>query len=90
MGLQSLEGMLDVADIDTALSWHLGSNHYPPVPLTMVKVCKEAIDAGNRGLWDELIDMPDGVTYKGNHSAPVHAIVEQHHLGPFISGPDDE
>ena len=32
-------------DIDLALTWHLRSNHYPPVPLSMIEPCKAAIDA---------------------------------------------
>lgn len=92
MGRQSLEGMLEVADIDTALSWHLSSNHYPPVPLSMVPVCKQAIDAANRGEqdWDSVITLPDGVSWRGQSSAPVRAIIERHHLESFLSGPDDE
>lgn len=90
MGLQSLEGMLEVADVDRALLWHLQSNHYPPVPKSMIPVCKEAIDAANRGLWDDEIDLPDGVLYRGDSYAPVKAIIEQHHLGSFLSGDDND
>jgi hypothetical protein len=34
------------------------------------------------------IEMPDGITYKGNTTAPAFAIIEQHHLDPWL--PQDE
>ncbi|NBR25386.1 MAG: hypothetical protein EBU08_16755 [Micrococcales bacterium] len=71
-------------DLEMALSMHLQSNHYPPVPLSMVQPCIEAIDA----YWDEdynkLIEMPEGVSYRGDRYAPAHAIVEQHHLDAWL------
>ena len=30
--------------LNQAISWHLTSNHFPPVPTTMVAPCIEAID----------------------------------------------
>lgn len=73
--------------IETALSWHLTSNHYPPVPDTMVQPCVEALDNANAGEWDKMVQLPDGVGYKGGTAAPTHAIIEQHHLESFL---DDE
>lgn len=71
-------------DLRTALSWHLTSNHFPPVPTTMVEPCIEAINNANEGEWDKLIQLPDGVGYQGRTSAPTHAVVEQHHLESFL------
>jgi hypothetical protein len=71
-------------DLEMALSMHLQGNHYPPVPLSMVQPCIEAIDA----YWDEdynkLIEMPEGVFYRGESFAPAHAIVDQHHLHAWL------
>lgn len=89
MGRANLEGMLEIADIDTTLSWHLQSNHYPPVPLSMIPVCKAAIDAGNEEDWDKQIELPEGVSYRGSKTAPASVIIEQHHLESFLSGDDD-
>ncbi len=72
------------ANLETAVSWQLQSNHYPPVPQEMVGPCIAAIEAL---AWDDgyiLIDLPDGITYRDSESAPAHAIVEQHHLWPFV------
>lgn len=71
-------------DLETQLTWHLQANHYPPVPTSMVPVCIEAIDLANEGDWDAQVAMPAGVSYRGSSTAPVYAIVEQHHLDNWI------
>jgi hypothetical protein len=79
-------GDLGIAlDIESQIGIHLQSNHYPPVPKTMVQPCIEAIDAVNdAGLWDLDIPLPEGVLWKGLTSAPAHAIIEAHHLQAWI------
>jgi len=85
MGRQQAEGMFEaMKDIDTVLRWHLTSNHYPSIPLTMVPVCKEAIEKANAGEWDAEVRLPENIQYRGRETAPVSAIVEQHHLDSFI------
>jgi hypothetical protein len=75
-------------DLETAIGYHLQGNHYPPVPLSMVEPCIDAIDA----YWDEdynrLIEMPKGVSYRGSKFAPASAIVEQHHLDAWLPNCD--
>ena len=70
--------------IEVQLSWHLSSNHYPPVPETMVPVCIEAINAYNAGEYDAEIALPEGMSYRDNPEAPVDAIIEQHHLHAWL------
>lgn len=69
---------------EQAISIQLQNNHYPPVPLSMVQACMDAIDACNSGDNEILIDLPEGVSYRGKVQAPAYAIVESHHLGPWI------
>ena len=46
MGSITAIGLADsVLDLETQLAYHLQGNHYPPVPLTMVQPCIDAIDA---------------------------------------------
>ncbi len=87
--LQAME-MAEILDLDTALSWHLSSNHFPPVPLTMVQACKEAIWACNGGDADKLISLPEGVGYRGLTAAPAWAIVKGHHLAAWLEDNEDE
>ena len=70
--------------LEQAIGYHLQSNHYPPVPLSMVQPCIEAIDAANEGDIDLEIEMPEGVSYRGMPTAPAWAIIEQHHLDSWI------
>jgi hypothetical protein len=72
-------------DIDLALTMHLRSNHYPPVPLSMIEPCKAAIDAYWEGDCNVMIAMPEGVSYRGMNEAPAWAIIEQHHLDAWCS-----
>ena len=76
-------------NFEAQIEWHLQSNHYPPVPAWMVKPCIEAIDLCNAGDADELVDLPEGCTFKGSTTAPAYAIVDQHHLGAWIDNLDD-
>jgi hypothetical protein len=67
-----------------ALAIHLTSNHYPPVPTSMIEPCIEAIQACNEGDYDRQIDLPEGVSWRGKPQSPAHAIVEGHHLDCWI------
>jgi len=67
-----------------SIAIHLQSNHYPPVPLSMVEPCVEAIDLVNSGDGKELVELPSPITWKGQSSAPAYAIVEAHHLDSWI------
>jgi hypothetical protein len=77
---------LDFAELDLeqGIAYHLQGNHYPPVPLSMVQPCIYAIDAFYDEDTDRLIEMPKGVSYKGNTHAPAWAIIEQHHLDAWL------
>jgi hypothetical protein len=81
--IQAME-MAEMLSIDDALAWHLRSNHFPPIPLSMVEPCKEAIQNALAGDWFKLVSLPEGVGYKGLTAAPTHAIIEQHHLDAWV------
>ena len=81
----TLENLGISLSIEDQIRIHLTSNHYPPVPTTMVPTCIEAIDAVNdAGLWDLEIPLPEGVSWRGLTTAPAHAIIEAHHLNAWI------
>ena len=89
MGSVTAIGLADTTlDLETQLAYHLKGNHYPPVPVEMVKPCIEAIDAFYDEDFDRMIEMPMvgdfQILYKGMTHAPARAIVEQHHLEWFI------
>jgi hypothetical protein len=76
--------------LDAQLEWHLRANHYPPIPLSMVEPCKQAIDAYWEGDLDKEIEMPEGVYYRGETTAPARAIIIQHHLDAWCEEYDYE
>jgi hypothetical protein len=86
MGRFTAEGINEIAELSLKqkLAWHLQGNHYPPIPEIMVKPCMEAIELANQGYWTAEVEMPVGTSYRGKTSAPVSAIVEQHHLETFL------
>jgi hypothetical protein len=91
MGSVTAIGLADsVLDLETQLGYHLQGNHYPPVPLSMVQPCIDAIDAAYDEDYYREIKMPEGVTYKGKNTAPAHAIIDQHHLEFFIDPVDED
>jgi hypothetical protein len=79
-----------VVDIHQSMAIHLTSNHYPPVPVSMVQPCIDAIYACDEEEYDKLIELPQGVMWRGQNSAPAHAIVEGHHLQPWLYSEGDE
>ena len=90
MGSVTALGIQDsVLDLETQIAYHLQGNHYPPVPLSMVQPCIDAIDAYYDEDFDRFIAMPEGVFYKGMSHAPAWAVIEQHHLD-FWLPQDDE
>ena len=74
----------DLIDLDTQIRIHLTSNHYPPVPESMSQACLDAIDAWWEEDYSREIQLPEGVSYRGNTTAPASAIVEAHHLDAWL------
>lgn len=70
--------------LERAVSIHLSANHYPSVPQSMVAPCVEAIHRGIEEDWDARVSLPEGVTWRGESTAPAYAIIEAHHLDEFI------
>lgn len=86
MGYASAFDMAGQTDLNTALTWHLRSNLYPPVPLSMIEPCKEAIFSVLDNESSREIALPEGVSWRGKDTAPAWAVVEGHHLEAFVDG----
>lgn len=74
--------------MERQLEWHLKANHYPPVPVSMVVPCKEAIEAYWADDLEKAIELPEGVTYRGNTTAPAREIIINHHLDAWCEEVD--
>jgi hypothetical protein len=75
--------------LEDSIAIQLRSNHYPPVPLSMVQPCIEAIQACNDEMSNKLITLPEGITWRNEPTAPAWAIVEGHHLDAWIVSYDE-
>lgn len=79
---------LGIADSDMSLeskvSWHFQSNCYPPVPQFMVPIAVEAVMLAVEGNWDEVLELPEGVSYRDQSEVSVGAIVNSLHLDAFV------
>jgi len=90
MGRSMSEGLRDsvnegICDLDTALSIHLSSNHYPPLPDCVLPLAKQAIQMANEGDWDGEVDLSEaGISWRGQSKAPVSACIEAWHLDCFL------
>jgi hypothetical protein len=71
-------------DLETQIGIHLSSNHYPPVPHSMIQPCIDAIDAYYEEDFDREITLPEGVSWRGNDTCPASAIVIAHHLESWL------
>jgi hypothetical protein len=93
MGYSNLLDLASQTDLTTAVSWHLKANCYPPVPDIMIPICVEAIDLAICEEGNQYVELPEGVLYKGDTSAPAWAIVDNYRLGAIIDAnldADDE
>lgn len=72
-----------------ALEWHLRSNHYPPHPAALVPVALRAVELASDDLWDEDIDLPEGIEYKDGTTITVYEAIEAFHLDAFVASDQD-
>jgi hypothetical protein len=71
-------------NLERGLAIHLQSNHYPPVPVAMVQPCIDAIDAYYEEDYNREINLPEGISWRGQTSCPASAIVDAHHLDAWL------
>jgi hypothetical protein len=90
LAIELATGVLGPISIEDQIRMHLTGNHYPPVPVSMVKPCIEAIDAYWEDDTDRQIALPEGGSWRGNDHAPAWAIIEGHHLDAWITEYDEE
>lgn len=90
MGRLQADEFARLTDIRTALSWHLSSNHYPPIPAFFIDTCLVAIANANEGNWNATIDLPVGVEWRGQTSCPTSALIEWAHLESFLTDEDED
>lgn len=78
MGNLQAREMASLADLTTAVTWHLRSNHYPPIHTDFVPVALKAIELANEGEYDAELTYPNGLVRTVAHT------VEGLHLDAYI------
>lgn len=84
MGYTTAQELATILDLEGSIAMHLTANHYPPVPRSMVQPCIDAIDAFHDEDYEREIELPEGVSWRGNSTAPASAIVDAHHLDAWL------
>lgn len=85
MGYASALGIADTdISLEQQVSWHFSSNCYPPVPQMMVPVAVKAIEQILYSDGGELIQLPEGVSFRGETELNAYTIVENLYLWAFV------
>ena len=87
MGMLSAMAMQDEElglTLEQQIGWHFSSNCYPPVPGEMIPTAIYALDLVNAGEGDRLIQLPEGVQYRGSDYVSGWDAVESWHLGAWV------
>ena len=75
---------------DVALYWHLTSNHYPPLPSSLIPTAQRALKKAAAGLWKARVLLPAGATYKGKRTMQVSDVIDWLHLESFLECEEDD
>ncbi len=60
MGYTTALSIAEDLSLEAGLAYHLQGNHYPPVPVSMVQPCIDAIDAYYDEDYGREINLPEG------------------------------
>lgn len=84
MGYQYASELAQELSLPTALSVHFSTNCYPPVPRVMIPFAVEVLERATDELWDEPVELPDGVQWRGQDSMTVSEAIEALYLQAFV------
>ena len=91
MGRLYAEGIRETeTSLEQQLAWHFTGNCYPPVPLQMIPVAVAAIEAiVSDGEWDRMIDLPEGVSFRGSDQVRAADVADQFRLDAWLDNYED-
>lgn len=72
-------------DLESAITWHLRSNHFPPHPYFMIPFAIRAVKKFNKGQWHTKVRLPADAEHRsGKRLMPVLDVINTLHLDPFL------
>ena len=89
MGALQANEMANMVDLEQGIRWQLLSNHFPPVPASMIRVAVEAVHAYRNGDQEKLITSPYEHCRYG-FQVPAHAIIEAYHLDAWCHNDNED
>ena len=84
MGYATASDLATSTDLRQAVSIHFASNCYPPIPQFMLDTALLAIDLVLEEDGKAQVNLPEGVTFRGQEHATAYQIVEGYHLDAFV------
>ena len=87
MGMLSAMAMSDEElglTLEEQIAMHFATNCYPPVPKQMVPVAIEALDMVNDCCGDHYLDLPEGVTFRGETYVTGWQVIEAFRLEYWV------
>jgi hypothetical protein len=83
MGMAAAVGDSTIS-LEAAIHWQLTSNHYPPLPVSLIPAAMRALKAARKEQWHRKVLMPKEIKFRGLRLAPVGDLIEALHLEDFI------
>lgn len=71
-------------DLKEAIKWHFTENHQPPLPTSLMPIAIDAANAARAGAWGKLLDLPEGMVFKGRTKVKASEVVEALKLDHFV------
>lgn len=76
--------------LEEKVHFHLMTNIFPRPPFSMVEVALKAIYTYLEDKPYGIIELPEGVTFRGDTKTDAVAIIDAYHLEVFIPSDDEE
>jgi len=70
--------------LEQQISLHFKTNCYPPIPQQMVPTAIEALDNANNGEWQNMIKLPEGVTFRGYNEVATYQVIDSYYLAHWV------
>ena len=75
--------------LEQQLTIHFSSNCYPPIPQQMIPTAKMAIFHFWEEDYDAMIQLPEGVSFRGSNEVSARNVIESYRLDAWVMEDED-